>query len=118
MQAMQAVRRHPIRALGAALLLVLSVLLGALLHGAAPQVQTTTTNDAQAGVSIQQDDGRAAGTIYLVHTSYSVVYANLHDLAAASPLVVLGTVQDFQRYLNAVPTARPARRSGTCRCSR
>jgi hypothetical protein len=92
---MQSVRRHPVRVLGAGLLLVLGAGLAALVLNGTGMLRTGSAN------------GSPAGTIHHISSAYPTPYTNLHDLKAASPLIVVGTVQDFQPYYGAPYTGDP-----------
>jgi hypothetical protein len=83
---MQSVRRHPVRILGAGLLLALVVGLAALVLG------------GTAMLRMGNAPGSPAGTAHHIHTTYPILYTNLHELKAASPLIVVGTVQSFSFY--------------------
>jgi hypothetical protein len=83
---MRSVQRHPVRILGAGLLLVLGAVLAALLLSSTGMLRIGSANGSQGG------------TIHHFSIGYPTQYTNLHELKAASPLIVVGTVQDFRPY--------------------
>jgi hypothetical protein len=83
---MRSVQRHPVRILGAGLLLALSAGLAALVLSGTEMLRTGSTN------------GSPPGTVHHIHTGYPTIYTNLHELTAASPVIVVGTVQAFTPY--------------------